>query len=196
MYLVEDVAQAALVALRTLESPVTSTDRTTEFVDLLLRHERPVYAYIRSLVPNRADAEDLLQDTSKILWEKFDQYKVGTDFAAWARKIAHYEVLRFRREKRTGQVVFSQELVEQLVDQATANPTRTDGTHAALLECVSELKEHDRDLLEQRYEPGASVQGIADLLKCPVQTVYSRLKRIRRAVFDCIQRKLGSGGSQ
>ena len=174
---------------------MTDSDRTTEFVDLLLRHERPIYAYIRSLVPNRADAEDLLQDTSKILWEKFDQYAVDTDFAAWARKIAHFEVLRFRRSQRAHHVVFSQQLVEQLIDQASAEPARLDSTHDALVECVEQLTEPDRDLLTRRYEPGASVEKIADLLKCPVQTVYSRLKRIRRAVFECIQRKLGSEGN-
>jgi RNA polymerase sigma-70 factor (ECF subfamily) len=170
---------------------VTSSERTTEFVELLLTSERRIYAYIRSLVPNRSDAEDLLQDTSKVLWEKFDEFTLGSDFAAWAHKVAYYEVQRHRRQQVATHVVFSQELVEQLVDQASLEPERIDRTQEMLGECVSELKEPDRDLLLQRYEPDASVTEIAAELQCPVQTVYSRLKRIRRAVFKCIQRKLG-----
>jgi RNA polymerase sigma-70 factor (ECF subfamily) len=168
---------------------VTGSDRTTEFVDLLLRNERRIYAHIRAMVLNRSDAEDLLQDTSKVLWEKFDEYEPGSDFAAWAHKVAYYEILRHLRERRTGHVVFSQQLVEQLADRSMAASSRVDETQEFLRQCVAELETRDRELLLRRYEPGASAGKLAAALKCPVQTVYSRLKRIRRAVFDCIQRK-------
>ena len=45
------------------------SDPQIEFVRLLLRHERRIYAFIRSLLPNRDDAEDVLQETSIVLWK-------------------------------------------------------------------------------------------------------------------------------
>lgn len=38
-------------------------------------------------------ADDILQETMSVLWNKFDQYVIGTDFLSWALKVAHFQVL-------------------------------------------------------------------------------------------------------
>ena len=177
-----------------MNSAATSTDRTPEFVRLLMQHERRIYAYVRSLVPNRTDAEDVLQETSRVLWEKFEQYKSGTDFVAWAFQVARYEVSYYRRRQQGDRLRFSDEFVDLLADEAQGEEEHLAGTQAALSECLEKLPPRDRDLLTQRYEPGASVQGIAEQLRRPVQTIYSRLKRVRRALFACVQRTLAAEG--
>ncbi|HRS72819.1 MAG TPA: hypothetical protein P5175_13345, partial [Anaerohalosphaeraceae bacterium] len=45
-----------------------------EFVSLLTAQQTRIYAYILSLVPNFSDADDILQDTTKIMWERFDDF--------------------------------------------------------------------------------------------------------------------------
>jgi RNA polymerase sigma-70 factor (ECF subfamily) len=57
-------------------------ERVPEFVQLFAQSSRRIYAYIRTLVPNQADAEDVFQETSKVLWEKFADYEIGTDFCS------------------------------------------------------------------------------------------------------------------
>lgn len=45
-----------------------------QFLSLFLRSEREVFRYVSVLVPNVADAEDIVQQTALALWEKFDTY--------------------------------------------------------------------------------------------------------------------------
>ena len=68
------------------------TDRHAQFLRLYTRHQHRILAYIYTLVPNRADAEDLLQDTAVLLWEKFAQFELGTDFIAWACRVAFLKI--------------------------------------------------------------------------------------------------------
>ena len=60
------------------------TDTRKRLMLLMTRHQRQIFGYIYTLVPNRADAEDILQETSLVICEKFDEFKEGTDFVAWA----------------------------------------------------------------------------------------------------------------
>ena len=61
--------------------------QTKDFLVLFQQHERQIYGYILSLVPNIASADDISQNTSLRLWERFDQFDPNKDFGAWARAI-------------------------------------------------------------------------------------------------------------
>ena len=58
-------------------------DKSKLFLPLFIRFERRIYSYIFTLVPQRADADDLLQETSLVLWDKFDVASPPNDFLAW-----------------------------------------------------------------------------------------------------------------
>src|SRR5260221_10163530 len=74
------------------------TESRKRLMALITRHQRQVFAYIYTLVPDRHDAEDLLQETSVVICEKFDEFVPGTDFVAWACQIAWWRGC-FTREK-------------------------------------------------------------------------------------------------
>src|SRR5437773_9907570 len=78
---------------------------------LLTRHQRQIFSYIYVLVPNRTDAEDLLQETSLVICEKFHEFKEGTDFVAWACQIAYWRVRYSRQKYARAKVFFHQEIV-------------------------------------------------------------------------------------
>ena len=63
----------------------------------MTKYERMVYGYILSLVPNWADADEILQETNIRLWEEFEKFQPGTNFAAWAIRVAHFQVLTWRK---------------------------------------------------------------------------------------------------
>ncbi|HSJ02714.1 MAG TPA: sigma factor, partial [Verrucomicrobium sp.] len=75
-------------------------DRTTEFLTLLTQHDRALGVYVYSLVPSSADADDILQQTKMVMWRSFSQFESGTNFLAWARKVAFHQILSYRREKK------------------------------------------------------------------------------------------------
>src|SRR5215218_100140 len=68
------------------------------FLRLFLQNQRRLYAYILTLLPNRADADDVLQETSLVMWDKFDPADPPTDFLAWARRVAYHKVLDFYKK--------------------------------------------------------------------------------------------------
>src|ERR1051326_7889125 len=74
------------------------TESRKRLMALMTRHQRQIFAYIYTLVPDRHDAEDLLQETSLVICEKFDEFVPGTDFVAWACQIAWWRI-RYSRQK-------------------------------------------------------------------------------------------------
>ena len=83
-----------------------SLERQKELMLLMTQHQRRIFAYIHALVPSRADAEDLLQETSLVVVEKFHEFASGTDFVAWACQIAWWRVRASRQKFARSKVVF------------------------------------------------------------------------------------------
>ena len=74
-------------------------DRKAEFAAQLGRHQGQLFGYIHSLVRDLDDADDLFQQTSLVLWDKFDQFDASRSFVCWACGVARYEVLNFLRRE-------------------------------------------------------------------------------------------------
>ena len=68
-----------------------------QFVLEIIAAQSRLYAYILSLVLNREKARDILQQTNLVLLEKEREFEWGTNFGAWASRVAYYEVLTDRR---------------------------------------------------------------------------------------------------
>src|SRR4051794_21253119 len=94
--------------------PAPGVEKSKVFLPLFVQNERRVYAYILTLLPNRADADDMLQEVSLVMWDKFAPDSPPTDFAAWGCRIAYFKVLDFYKRHRRGRVLFSQETLERI----------------------------------------------------------------------------------
>ena len=81
---------------------------------MLAEHERQLAGYVHTLVPSWQDAEDVLQNTKLRLWEQFESFQRGTDFAAWAFTIAGYMVRTHRKTCQRQRVCFSDDLLEKI----------------------------------------------------------------------------------
>ena len=80
------------------KSGVDEPDREL-FVRLIMRHDRPIRAFLRGLLPTAADVDEVMQEVSVIAWRKFGQLDDPQDFRRWVCVIARYEVLMHRRWK-------------------------------------------------------------------------------------------------
>ena len=162
---------------------------------LMTQHQRRIFAYIYTLVPDRYDAEDLLQETSLVICEKFDAFKEGTDFVAWACQIAYWRVRYARQKFARSKVVFQQELVDALAQTAAVMPEELDQRHEALAHCLQKLPARDRDLVLTRYEPGSGVPEAAKRSGRSLEAAYKALARIRKLLLDCVTHQLESEGA-
>jgi RNA polymerase sigma-70 factor (ECF subfamily) len=174
------------------ESPKLDFAREQRFLQLFLAHERRIYGFILALVPNWSDADDLLQETSAVLWRKLDDFEPGTDFLAWALSIARFQVLNYRKKQRQLRARLSDRTVETLVDQLMALGERSDARRDALAECLAKLNSRDRELIQLRYQPEATTQRVADCVGRSLKAVYKALNRIHGQLLLCIRQTLAS----
>ena len=179
-----------------MSDPVDSTLASQKQLMLLMtQHQRRIFSYIYTLVPSRADAEDILQETSLVICEKFDQFKIGTDFAAWACQIAYWEVRRARQKFARAKVVFDQDVVDALAQTASAMIDEVSDRHEALGRCLQKLHQRDRDLVLTRYEPGCGVEQAAQRSGRSIEAAYKALGRIRKMLLDCVSNQLSAEGA-
>jgi RNA polymerase sigma-70 factor, ECF subfamily len=164
-------------------------------VSLMTRHQRQIFGYIYTLVPDRNDAEDLLQETSVVICEKFDQFEEGTDFVAWACQIAYWRVRYSRQKYARCKVVFNQEILDAVAQTASTMTEELDDRHVALFKCLGKLHARDRDLVLARYEPGSGVEEAARLSGRTRQAAYKALSRIRKLLMDCVTHQITAGGN-
>ncbi len=166
--------------------------REQEFLRLFAVAQRPLHAYIMAWVFDPNAAADLLQETNIVLWQKFDLYESGTNFLAWAREIARRAILRHRQLNSGRIAILPPDMLESMA--STFSDARAAEHRArqqdALTGCLNKLTEEDRALVMARYSPGASVNGIADRVQRTVNSVSQSLRRIRRALAECMQRSL------
>jgi RNA polymerase sigma-70 factor (ECF subfamily) len=164
-----------------------------EFVALFARHQRRVFAYIGTLLPHLDDAEEVMQETSIILWRKWGEFDRERDFVRWANGIAHREVLRYLRQRKSGRIFYSEEVIAQIADEYERQSPGQGARQAALAECVKKLGDEDRSLVQRRYQESTSVAQIAASLQRPAKSIYRSLSRVRERLLQCVQRALASG---
>jgi RNA polymerase sigma-70 factor, ECF subfamily len=154
-------------------------DRNAVFVELLTQHQRKLYGYIYSFVPNAADSDDLLQETNLILWKKNLEYQLGTNFTAWACRTAFLNVKYFLKTKGRSRVYFNEELVSQLSDLHTDRTNVHMIYSMMLIHCLGKLSSASQLLIKLRYDGNHSIQDMAKQLEQPVGSIYNSLSQIR-----------------
>jgi RNA polymerase sigma-70 factor, ECF subfamily len=169
---------------------MTAPDKTESFVQLVTQYQQRVHLFILSLVSNRADAEEILQETNLILWRKFDEFRPGSDFRAWAFQVAYNKIKSFYERQGRQRLRFGPSVMDRLATIAATVPDQLPVALEALDVCKKQLSEQDRDLIERRYEPGATTVSVAADVGRSVAAVYKSVVRIRRALHECIQRAL------
>src|SRR3954463_10021087 len=112
--------------------PNSETEDRKRLMVLITRYQRPIFSYIYALVPDRNDAEDLLQETSVVICEKFHEFEEGTDFVAWACQIAYWRVRYSRQKYARCKVVFNQEILDAVAQTAGELAEELDERHEAL----------------------------------------------------------------
>jgi RNA polymerase sigma-70 factor, ECF subfamily len=176
-------------------TPHDETENWKRLMALMTRHQRQIFSYIYALVPNRHDAEDLLQEASVVICEKFNEFEEGTDFVAWACQIAYWRIRYSRQKYARSKVVFDQQIVDAIAQTASEMAEELDERHLALSHCLQKLHSRDRELLLTRYEPGCGVEEAARRSGRTLQTAYKALARLRKLLLDCVTTKLASRGA-
>lgn len=164
------------------------------FARQLTALQRPLYLYVIGLVQSPLDAEDVLQEANRVIWEKCDDFQPGSNFAAWAYKIAYFEVLAFRKRQQRDRLRFGDALLEKLAEELGDELSHWEAHQQALSACLEKLRSTDRELITLRYLADTKVKELGQRLNRSEKSLYQSLARIREQLLGCIRGNLAAEG--
>ena len=161
-----------------------------EYLQLITQHQGYLMGYIRSLAPGLS-ADDVLQEANITLWDKMDQFEPGTNFRAYASKIAYLKTMEALREKKRDQwLIFDSDILENISSYHNSKTEDAEPYHQALRLCLQKLSAKDRQLIHQRYTRGETIRAIAEATRKTEGSLQQAFFRIRGALKACIVKQL------
>jgi RNA polymerase sigma-70 factor (ECF subfamily) len=164
-----------------------------EFVSLLAKHSPKLMSFIRILTMNRQhETEEIFQLTCLVLWQKFSQYDPSGDFSAWACRIAHYEMLKYRESNRRVSIL-SDDALRWLSDAALPISNELSERRTALSHCLKKLPDSGRNIIRQKYFEGLSVEEISKRAGRSPYAIYREVNKLHGVLLRCVQRSVTEG---
>lgn len=169
-----------------------------ELTSLVRTHQAQVFRYLRYLGCSRDLAEDLTQDTFVAALGKTTDGQSGiVNQGAWLRGVARNLFLSYCRRSKSSPVHIDSEYVEQAEAYWAGQFDQGAGIEdhlAALRQCLADLAPRQREVLALHYSQRRSRADIALVMGLSQDGVKSLLRRLRAALGQCIQGRLGREG--
>lgn len=173
-----------------MENLMEQKNQERQFTKLLTANRRQLYAFIYSLLADHADAEDVYQRCSMIMWAKYDQFDTNCDFLPWAMGIAFYEVKNFLRVSSRDRHLFSEQLLEQLFECMSSQKNNHSTQMLSLEKCLKALRQKDLWLIQQVYWERRKCSAVAEETGMKINALYDRVGRIRSQLKECVRRRV------
>jgi len=177
---------------RHFEDPTAAQQR---FLSLFLRSERELFRYVAALVPNVADAEDIVQQSAVVLWEKFHSYDPNLPFTPWACRFALNKARQWLERRHRWQALLEGGLAEELAQRREELRPDIDLRLRHLEGCLGKLPDEQRALIEGYYYRRDGIETVAASSGRTVASAYKSLQRVRLALQACIERAAGMEGA-
>jgi RNA polymerase sigma-70 factor, ECF subfamily len=161
-----------------------------QFITRLNATHGRLLGFLRAMLGNSADAEDVLQRASMTMWRKFAEFDAAQDFFAWASSFAFYEAKNFQRTAARSRLHFDDELLQRLADERVPDLEHHEARLAAMDRCIEELDHPSRDLVREFYMNNTDIGALAERQGRAPQTLYNKLNTLRRLLGDCMKRRM------
>lgn len=157
-------------------------------MSLFLASEADVYRYVCAIVPARADADEIVQQTAVDLWKKFDQFDLSLPFTPLACRFALMAAKQWLERKQRWRTLLSDGLAERIADRRETTLPAIHRRLGHLEACLDKLPAGQREIIESYYFRKLPVGRVATAAGRTVDAVYKALQRIRHALQECIER--------
>jgi RNA polymerase sigma-70 factor (ECF subfamily) len=172
-----------------IEEQPPQTHEPIDLAGLVQRHQTDVWRYLRYLDADRTEADDLTQETFLALARSAFVERDERQTAGYLRTVARHQLLALRRRQQ--REVSTVEL--EAADTVWASAAGLDGSLAgyldALRECVEGLEGRARRAIDLHYRDNASREAIAAALEMETDGVKTLLRRTRKLLRECVERK-------
>lgn len=169
------------------------------FEELVTRHRGRLFAMIRQMVKNEADAWDLSQEAFIKAWKALPRFEVKARFSTWLYRIAHNTVYDWMRRKRpeSGAEINDEVFGEDRIDPSSLTTPASDRRPDESLEvdelrvkieaALARLTPEHREAVLLKDVQGLAYKEIADVMGCSLGTVMSRLFYARKKLQELLK---------
>ncbi len=185
-----DRSGQTIAAATSSKATAMQPHQAEQFAALWTAAQPTITSFIRMLMPDYQQADEVLQRVAVTLVRKFDQYDQSRPFGAWAIGVAKFEVLYYRRERATDKHLFGNEVIDQIASRYELLVEDVDPVRVALRLCLDQLKGRSRDVIELRYARGLKSNSIAKEMTLSAGAVRMLLCRVRESLRRCIERRV------
>ena len=170
---------------------LTLAGQTECFNVLIDRHKSSVRTRIRSMAPNAAHEDDLVQQAFLKAWRHLASFRFESSFRTWITRIAANEVMQlYRRECHSPVCPATQEL-DTFASNFESPQQSFERTEAAqtVRSAIAGLPAMYKQILTLHYLEELSEAETARWLRGSVAMVKSRLFRARQMLLASLQRQ-------
>ena len=164
--------------------------KSENFFRLYNAAQRRIYAYLLMMVHNHSDAEDLLQETASVLWERFEDFDKSKSFAAWSVGIARNKSFDFLKSKRSSRAYFNSDFYDEISEIEAVESVKAEQRFIALRNCIKKMSVQNQNIIHLRFEKGITIKKMSQQSGDSAAKIYKRLSRIYSALRDCVTRTL------
>lgn len=161
------------------------------FDEELTRSQSDLFVYISALMGNAEVARDILQETNLLLCREAERYDPARPFLPWARTVAYYQVMSWRKRNYRERLVFDDTLLDEVAASLNEETSLPHAQLDALEGCLKKLPERMRSLFEARYAQGLRVDKLASACGRAPNVVAASLYRIRQLLSACVEDATG-----
>jgi RNA polymerase sigma-70 factor, ECF subfamily len=159
---------------------------TTDFADLVRRHQGMVFSIALHFLGDYSAAEELAQDVFVQLHKNLAGLQSEAHITFWLRKVTAHRCIDSKRRKKPIQVSL-EDAPEPSVSTLSSDPF----LQRRLRQVVASLPEKPRLVVILRYQEDMSPEDIAQVLSMPVATVKSHLQRSLALLREKVSRAIG-----
>ena len=165
----------------------------SDFLRLFVKHEQALRAFARVMLPTWESVDEVIQESSVVMWKKLSQLDSADHFLPWAKMIVRFESLRVRRDHARDRHVFGDVLIELLANEAAEEDEDVwEQEREALSGCLAQLAAHHRELVLAPYAGEGRVTRLAEEAGCSINSLYKLLGRLREKLARCVQNKISN----
>lgn len=160
------------------------------FRELYKAFSRKVFAYVLNMVNDHGRAEEVLVDTMYEVWRNPARFRGDSQFGTWLIGIARNKALMVYRSRR------ADEVHDDLDDIAETEAADTPDGFAQLAtkqrsegvkHCMVRLSDEHRECMHLVFFEGLSLAEVAEVQRCPENTVKTRLFHARQKIKNCLR---------
>jgi RNA polymerase sigma-70 factor (ECF subfamily) len=154
------------------------------FRELYLHYHRRLARFLTRLIHRHEDAEEIINDTMWIVWQRAADFRDASQVSTWIMGIAYRRALNMIRRAATHERVMALERAEG--ETAASDTVQAMEARQLLDFALAKLPLEQRLVLEFTYYLDHSCEEVAEIMECPVNTVKTRMFNARRKLREIL----------